>query len=187
MANRGGCGPEVERVGLLLDAQVSRGTALVLPHVFRPGFQDEGLDVPARLGGIGKDAPPNCSVPPSYGLKEVHGLKEFAFPGGVNHVLHLNQHRPVTGIERGWNGRFGPMHGSREIRCLEPAQGVAQRDSERGDQPGRRYEQRATRADVQRHFTPQPAAQGESGLERKYVKTVPARAPIRAAPVVRSH
>ena len=67
---------------------VRPGHAFVLPEVFDPGFDQEGLHKPARVGDILKYPPPDRPVPPleateaSAQSKYAAKLTVGAVPGG---------------------------------------------------------------------------------------------------------
>ena len=53
---------DVEGTSTLLDGTVRHGHPLVLTQGFNSGFDDEGLDVAARIGYVAKHAPTEGTV-----------------------------------------------------------------------------------------------------------------------------
>jgi len=100
--------------GILNDPVRIRHT-MVLPEVFKPGGDHEGLEKASFLGRILEDVPSVCPVSPAL-LTQITdgGQEQLSFLWG-DAILDRYQYRTpiVIGVDR--QDRRRPMHGGREV------------------------------------------------------------------------
>ena len=132
------CWFERQSLDFIFKLSVSVSRALVLPLMFRPGIDEEGLQISIGGFGIVEHSPSSCTVATANPLIFVNHSEKLGREFWIDDVFNSYQNRPLIGFWFRKQGWFSPVVPTAQVKIRGgERQGKPQKhtssDSDTGD------------------------------------------------------